>query len=705
VRYLEYGKFASQHPDFDFQSMGGRSILAWVSDTDQEETNGSPIYHNETTYAHTLLSNTGETNSFNRTLLVWLELAAVRGLLGQIPVLVSADLVIYGQGVQGSGDFHFQLFKMFSTWDPGDTTNRYKDKSALLTWYEDVYAPMWGQDVASSAFYDSGHIAVTAATPAQWRNFPITEQLADALADGEDLRLFIRNHGTYSALFEYGISPARYPHLAVWYLFPVEFYKAKSSGAIDLADSIADDENASLYLGAVERGETGTPTKAYLRNYSPNTINAEIFDDHPEYEDPEQTTGTGTGALDFVDLVGSAVSQLYTVVFYSGTQFEVKAEAHRDNATSLHPQINADASWRGAVGSTFTAPSGGLVIPATAWQSIGINTADEFEVKVTGNTTDTDWPNDSNEQVEIARDDGAGNADANTWRPIQGRREKTRAAVTIDATSKFIHTRRVAAADWPTGTRAFIMDATNIDEGTVDSVSEAAIASAVFSGSGLDDLTASGNYTGPASRTYVVNIDATGTPDTFKWSRDNGSTWAATGVAITGSAQELELGVVVTFAATTGHTATDYWNIAATPWGITLAGLTSGSNAYASGSRIGTTLPVRGVAAATWSTTSAAAGASETPASRVYLEDVTGFAASQTVFIMDPAAGVSELATVDTVSTGAKYLDLDATLSEDYGVGSFVTVDGTGEEPFHLRPAAKTATVEEKKRVRINARI
>lgn len=61
--------------------------------------------------------------------------------------------------------------------------------------------------------------------------------------------------------------------------------------------------------------------------------------------------------------------------------------------------------------------------------------------------------------------------------------------------------------------------------------------------------------------------DATGlweiSPNTFKWSDDGGSTWDATGVAITGSAQDLNNGVTVTFGATTGHRKDDYWTFTA----------------------------------------------------------------------------------------------------------------------------------------------
>jgi len=84
----------------------------------------------------------------------------------------------------------------------------------------------------------------------------------------------------------------------------------------------------------------------------------------------------------------------------------------------------------------------------------------------------------------------------------------------------------------------------------------------VFTGSGLDDVTEGGTFSGSTTNVYVVTIDATGTPDTFSWTKDGGT--ATTGVAITGGAQTLDNGVTVTFAATTGHTLADLWTITAT---------------------------------------------------------------------------------------------------------------------------------------------
>ncbi len=83
-----------------------------------------------------------------------------------------------------------------------------------------------------------------------------------------------------------------------------------------------------------------------------------------------------------------------------------------------------------------------------------------------------------------------------------------------------------------------------------------------FTGSGLDDLTTGGTYTDgdeEATTSYMVEIDGEGTPDTFKWSDDGGTTWDAETVSITGAAQTLNNGVEITFAATTGHTTGEKW--------------------------------------------------------------------------------------------------------------------------------------------------
>ena len=98
----------------------------------------------------------------------------------------------------------------------------------------------------------------------------------------------------------------------------------------------------------------------------------------------------------------------------------------------------------------------------------------------------------------------------------------------------------------------------------LDVKARSSVGSATFTGTGLNDMTSGGTFTGATALNYKVEIDATNTPDTFKWSDDGGTTWDATGVAITGSAQTLNNGVTVTFGATTGHTLGDYWTFSTT---------------------------------------------------------------------------------------------------------------------------------------------
>lgn len=85
----------------------------------------------------------------------------------------------------------------------------------------------------------------------------------------------------------------------------------------------------------------------------------------------------------------------------------------------------------------------------------------------------------------------------------------------------------------------------------------------VYTGSGINDVTVGGTFSGAATSYVDIIIDAAGTPDTFKWRRDGGS--YTTGVSITGSAQTLEVGITVTFAATTGHILADAWSVSITP--------------------------------------------------------------------------------------------------------------------------------------------
>lgn len=83
--------------------------------------------------------------------------------------------------------------------------------------------------------------------------------------------------------------------------------------------------------------------------------------------------------------------------------------------------------------------------------------------------------------------------------------------------------------------------------------------------SGLNDIETNGTYVGTSTTQFDVEIDATGTPDTFKWRKDGGS--YTSGVSITGGHVTLSGGdgVTVKFKATTGHTVGDRWTFAALP--------------------------------------------------------------------------------------------------------------------------------------------
>lgn len=81
----------------------------------------------------------------------------------------------------------------------------------------------------------------------------------------------------------------------------------------------------------------------------------------------------------------------------------------------------------------------------------------------------------------------------------------------------------------------------------------------VYVGTGLNNLTPGGVYTGTEHRKILVQISSLGTPDTFQYSYDAGVTWEATGIPITGAAQSIGHGMTVTFGTTTGHNGTENW--------------------------------------------------------------------------------------------------------------------------------------------------
>ncbi len=77
-----------------------------------------------------------------------------------------------------------------------------------------------------------------------------------------------------------------------------------------------------------------------------------------------------------------------------------------------------------------------------------------------------------------------------------------------------------------------------------------------FTGSGLDDLTLFGTFSGTVPITYTVTVAGTGTPDTFDWTDGTNS---GTGVSMSTSPITLSNGIEISFGVDTGHTLTDEW--------------------------------------------------------------------------------------------------------------------------------------------------
>jgi len=700
MRIWDWGQADAEHADWDFIDTMHRTVFGPWGQTASDSETDADVNQEDMQFGN---SGTG----FVYETVLHILLAQIKAKIGQVPLLLAANMILYCQENSAADSGIAAVRRMLNYPDVGDSTNWRRDKSGDIDWYLDKKHMVRGQDVEAAILHSSAW-AQTIGT-FDVNTIALRDVILRALRDNTDVWAHLSETHVNGSMPTGGInylgSPATQfqyrPHIQFAYLHPIEFYKDDGAGNTDLSSPVGDNPGEEYYVGAVEPGQTGTPVKGHIRNYSGDTQQVEIFDDHPEYTDP--ISRIGTGRLDYINLAEAAVSQKYTAVFYSSTQYEVKAVAHRNNAISLHPTINADASWRKDVSSDFTAPEGGLIIPAIAWQAENISLGDEYEVAVTGNTTDLDWPADSNEQVEITKDN-AGSADPTAWRPILGHREKTTAQVTVDTTTKFFPTRKVDPVDWPVNTKAFVQNQININEGEISSIQEADIPAALHSGSGLDDATLSGNFNGIWTDELRIRIDSTGTPDTFEWSIDGGSSWVATGVPITGSAQLLQDGIYVTFGATTGHTLNDYWYSAVQTWGITLKALTATSTVYGSGASIGTTLPIRDHSATVFTTVNAPSGISEGTPARLWVTSTAALTPGADVFIQSPLSPeTAETREIDSVGSG--YIDLTVALTQDYVDGDFVTKITSGEAEFWMRPVATAVTVEELKRVRINARM
>ena len=109
-----------------------------------------------------------------------------------------------------------------------------------------------------------------------------------------------------------------------------------------------------------------------------------------------------------------------------------------------------------------------------------------------------------------------------------------------------------------------------------------------FTGTGLDDGTLTGHFTGTSTTNYYIRIDSvgggTGGVDTFEWSTDNFATFVAQDVDITATDQLIHStdNIAIKFNATTGHTLGDVWTGTGSPINVD-TGFASNRNTGTSG--------------------------------------------------------------------------------------------------------------------------
>jgi hypothetical protein len=81
------------------------------------------------------------------------------------------------------------------------------------------------------------------------------------------------------------------------------------------------------------------------------------------------------------------------------------------------------------------------------------------------------------------------------------------------------------------------------------------------------EIASDSTYTASKSLNFVIEIDSTGSVDTFKWSKDGGQTFVGEKIAVSTSSTELNrgFGIKIKFGETTGHALGDKWSFIASP--------------------------------------------------------------------------------------------------------------------------------------------
>lgn len=478
MRYFEWGRYPAQQSDFKARLLQGESAYvdhgAWTRSEQGAVTDNSFIY----------FCNGADQHIYRN--LVRIALTRVRVSLGHTPVLLSAKWNIFSyESNTNVNTTSMGLFRLVTLPNLDNATEQYYDATSYLPWGGDanIWAPVPGVDHIATPFASVVYPAKIYIQDEVLTPFDITTELGYCLQANKDLwfmatYLTIGTESPSTDLVFVWWKPtgdfARFAgfasYISVTYMNPVEFFACKADGSIDLMkllDNSTGLDLNSLYLGAVEVSQMSTPVLCRVKNIGSRALpHLEVWDDRPEWSTPAAGTGNaGSAALEYPTLADAAVSQKYTIKFTDPTNYQVLAQAYKDNSANLNPTYGT-TGWSGTVGSDFIAPSGGLVVPAAAWSGTAVAN-DTFVLYVTGNSTDTTWPADSNDQVQIAKDNGANAPDDTTWRPVCGQRTILTGTVTINATSKTLTVRHIVTSDWPNGTKVFVANAATIDEGVV----------------------------------------------------------------------------------------------------------------------------------------------------------------------------------------------------------------------------------------------
>lgn len=351
--------------------------------------------------------------------------------------------------------------------DIDDCNAQYKDISTTTQWYGGGYCAQYGHDIWAA--YASRFTADTSVGfGVFFDSMDITDYFQLCLLNNEDLWFELFQVTSSNNVFLGTSGNQEKPVLEAYFFFPIEMFPDGTGGQADVSNLLEIDAQP-INLGAYQQGETGTPQRFWLKNFSASTINhVEVWDDYPEWTIPVADPGNaGSGAIAYISVFEAAVSQRWEVKMLSATTFEVKATAYMDNIESLHPSYDASPSWQGSTSSDWDSPDGSIRIPTAAWSGTPA-TDDLFVTYTRGNSTDTAWPADSNDQVEMC--DDSGGSPSGDWRPIAAQRTVLTSGVTIDATSKTLTVKHIDTTKWTAGTRCFLANASTIDYGDINTV-------------------------------------------------------------------------------------------------------------------------------------------------------------------------------------------------------------------------------------------